>query len=128
MSNIDVSGVPAFTAWNKNLFSRFNLSFTGFVINGDAGVLSADDEEIYDSFSPAGIVVSPDKDHRGLSLDGGVTAAGTPVIHHVLDVPGGNASTAAAAVAGVITSARPPSNATDAAQFGVFRTILQVRF
>jgi hypothetical protein len=126
VSNINESGVPAFTSWNENLFKRFNLSFTGFVINGDAGILTADDESIYDSFSPAGIVISPDKDHRGMSLNGAVTPAGTPVIHHVLDVPGGNVTAAAAAVASIVTSANPPSNATDAVQFGVFRTILQV--
>lgn len=80
------------------------------------------------SFSPAGIVISPDKDRRGQSLKGGVTAAGTPVIHHVLDVPGGNATAAAMAVAGVVTAAKPPKipRGPEAVQFGVFRTILQV--
>lgn len=120
VSNIATSGVPAFQKWNRRLYSRFNLSFTGFVINGDAGVLAPDAEAIYDNFSPAGIVVSSAQDHRGPSLKGGVTAAGTPVIHHVADLPGGNVSAAAQMVADTVTHA-----SRQQPQFAVFRTILQ---
>eukprot|EP00038_Savillea_parva_P023636 m.41959 g.41959 ORF g.41959 m.41959 type:complete len:557 (+) comp6201_c0_seq1:79-1749(+) len=119
-SNITTSGVSAFQRWNTERYAQFNVSFTGFVINGDAGLLGPEGEAIYDAFSPAGIVVSPNQDYRGVGLGGGVTPRGTPVIHHVTDLPGGNATAAAIVVADIVelTPRFKP-------QFAMFRTILQ---
>jgi hypothetical protein len=120
VSNIQISGVPAFQKWNTALFAQFNLSFTGFVINGDAGPLDPMAEAIYDGFSSAGIVVSPNMDHRGTSLNGGVTVAGTPVMHHASDLPNGDVDGSAKIVAGIVLGA-----SATVPQFAMFRTILQ---
>ena len=107
--------------WNAKWFSKFDLNFTGFVINGAAGVMTAAAEAVYAGFSPAGVVYSAADDPRGGGNGGGLTKEGVPVMHHVTDLPKGIAMADAlqqvAAYAGAQAGAAPT--------FGVFRTILQ---
>eukprot|EP00041_Stephanoeca_diplocostata_P023877 m.595310 g.595310 ORF g.595310 m.595310 type:complete len:861 (+) comp22400_c0_seq6:200-2782(+) len=120
VSNIPQSGARAWIDWNTALYSRFNLSFTGFIINGDAGTVQRASEAMYDVFSPNGIVVSLNEDWRGAASRGGVTSGGTPVMHHVMDLPGGDPGTATKNVVAFV-AVQPKEHPT----FAVFRTILQ---
>ena len=119
MSNIPESGGPAWVAWNQEWFARFNLSFTGFVIQGDAGILTKDAETMYDQFSPAGIVIGNARDRADQKNDGRVTDGGTPVMHHIADLPGGDVNGSAKMVQDFVASGK------GSPVFGVFRTILQ---
>lgn len=54
------SGLPdgrgAWQQHNMGYYRQFDVSFTGFVINGNWGKLTPTDEEVYAGFSPDGIV------------------------------------------------------------------------
>ena len=39
-SNVTESGAEDWIAWNQYWYSKFDLSFTGFLINGDQGALT----------------------------------------------------------------------------------------
>jgi hypothetical protein len=67
VSNIPTSGGPDWVAWNKAWYARMNYSFTGFVINGDAGVLTPEAELMYDQFSSDGLVVTGNHDPMGMA-------------------------------------------------------------
>eukprot|EP00661_Eupelagonemidae_sp_cell13_P015996 gene15996-biopygen18756 len=41
-SNVRKSGKDAWVAWNKQWYTQFDLSFTGFLINGDRRRIAAD--------------------------------------------------------------------------------------
>lgn len=46
-------------------YRQFDLSFTGFLINGDQGPLTNASLKMYDSFSPDGVVVTTAHDPLG---------------------------------------------------------------
>ena len=112
VSNITESGAEAWTHWNKPLYSQFNMSFTGFVIQGRSGTITDSAEAMYSVFSPSGIVLSPpvDPDSRNLHAYHGM-----PIFKHVSDVTG-DPSTAANTI---LEYASPYT------KFYMFRTILQ---
>lgn len=94
------------------LYTQFNMSFTGFVIQGRSGTITDSAEAMYSTFSPSGIVLSPpaDPDSRNLHAYNGM-----PIFKHVSDV-GGDPSTAANTI---LKYASPYT------KFYMFRTILQ---
>merc|ERR1711977_740187 len=103
MGNITKSGADAWIKWNTAWYKKFDLGFTGFLINGDQGALTNDSIAIYDSFSPYGVVVSTGHDPIHPKVQGAAwtDAAGTPVIHHVTDMPA-NISAAANQVSAIV--------------------------
>jgi hypothetical protein len=124
VSGIAASGAPLWERWNSRYYAQFNLSFTGFVINGAAGAMTAAAEAMYAVFSGAGIVLSADKDRKNPhSNTGCLTDQGVPVMHHVSDLPPG---TSVGAAAGIVAQLAVHQAAHPAVpEFGVFRTILQ---
>jgi hypothetical protein len=131
-SNVTKSGAPAWTDWNTKWYSKFDLSFTGFIINGDAGLLTRESLQIYTAFSPDGVVISTDHDpHQEQTGDmyekenGGawVNAGGTPVLHHVLDLPK-NVTQGSQAIVNTIRSDERKKDMAGKPRFYVFRTIL----
>ena len=89
-SNITTSGAPDWIAWNTHWYEKFNLSFTGFLINGDAGPLTKESIAMYKSFSSSGVVVTTSHDDSVIGrLSNGYAHcdSGVPVMHHVIDLP-----------------------------------------
>ena len=135
-SNVTKSGADAWVAWNKRWYTMFDLSFTGFLINGDQGPLTNGSIAMYDSFSPYGVVVTTNHDpvpeRRGDNGAAGVDDAGTPIMHHVTDLPG-NVATAISTIAGIIKADRMKGAGEGAgeaagaagASFYILRNILQ---
>ena len=117
-------------------YEQFDLSFTGFLINGDAGPLTEQAVAIYDSFSPDGVVVttghdphfSPgapagnmyEKENGGAWCDKG----GTPVIHHVIDLPG-TVSDAAGSITKIIAADKQKLDMRGQPSFYFLRNILK---
>eukprot|EP00658_Telonema_sp_P-2_P020009 TRINITY_DN17874_c0_g1_i9.p1 TRINITY_DN17874_c0_g1~~TRINITY_DN17874_c0_g1_i9.p1 ORF type:complete len:382 (-),score=69.03 TRINITY_DN17874_c0_g1_i9:335-1480(-) len=125
-SNVTVSGADDWIAWNKVWYQKFDLTFTGFLINGDQGALNSAAFQMYDSFSPDGVVVTTGHDPTAAGkLNGAawVDGNGTAVMHHVADLPGGNASAAAAVMVELVRADR--SSFRDKPSFYIFRNILQ---
>jgi len=90
-SNVTESGVVEWVAWNKYWYDKFDLSFTGFLINGDQGPLTNASLAMYDSFSPDGVVITTNHDATPAGKVQGAAwcdAGGTPVIHHTTDLSG----------------------------------------
>ena len=107
-SNITTSGAPDWIAWNTHWYEKFNLSFTGFLINGDAGPLTKESIEMYKSFSSSGVVVTTSHDDSVIGrLSNGYAHcdSGVPVMHHVIDLPA-NVTQAAQQVAGIVRADR----------------------
>ena len=61
-SNVTTSGAKPWIEWNTEWYNKFDVTFTGFLINGDAGVLTNASLEMYRSFSPDGVVVTTNHD------------------------------------------------------------------
>lgn len=61
-SNVTKSGAQSWIDWNTKWYAKFDLSLTGFLINGDQGPLTNASLKIYDSFSPDGVVVTTNHD------------------------------------------------------------------
>eukprot|EP00946_MAST-07B_sp_MAST-7B-sp1_P003111 g3111.t1 len=93
-SNVTKSGAEPWINWNRKWYSKFDVSFTGFLINGDAGPLTNASMELYRSFSPDGVVVSTDHDPHENGYEGENGGAWSlengssllPVLHHVTDL------------------------------------------
>ena len=116
------NGGKAWIAWNKEWYEKFDLNFTGFVIEGDAPRLSNVTDAMYAAFSTAGIVTSPGKDMLPITPFGGrLTREGVPVMHHVTDLPTGISMSDALQHVASFVKGRPSGECV----FGVFRTILQ---
>ena len=47
VSHIASSGAADWARWNKDWYTRFDYSFTGFIIQGDAGMMSSVAEDMY---------------------------------------------------------------------------------
>ena len=140
-SNVTASGAPAWTAWNARWYDKFDVSFTGFLINGDAGPLTNESMAMYATFSPDGVVVTTDHDPHPTGVyekeNGGAwclptqTAAasgagGLPVVHHVVDLAGGlNASAARRQIAQIVAADRSKADMLGRPAFYVLRTILK---
>ena len=61
-SEVTKSGEAAWSKWCTAWYEQFDLTFTGFLINGDQGPLTAEALAMYDSFSPDGVVVTTGHD------------------------------------------------------------------
>lgn len=112
VSNINESGAEAWIRWNMPLYARFNMSFTGFVIQGRSGAITDSAEAMYATFSPSGMVLTPyiDPDQSNLHAYGKM-----PIFKHISDV-GGDPSAAANTI---LQYASPYT------KFYMFRTVLQ---
>ena len=128
-SNITKSGARAWIVWNTRWYSKFDVSFTGFLINGDAGPLSHQSLEMYRTFSPDGVVVSTDHDPHSSgyeSENGGAWALKgdqslLPVVHHVVDLVGPNKVDK---FRPIVVSDRSKTDMNGRPSFYVLRTIL----
>lgn len=105
-------------------YERYDLSFTGFIINGAAGHMTEEAEEMYISFSPHGGVEQQGYAPSGDSVSGGVHFAGRggrsiPMFQES-DIPSDTQS-----AADVIVSEYNRDNSDSVPQFHVYRSILQ---
>eukprot|EP01065_Artemidia_motanka_P001885 TRINITY_DN10876_c0_g1_i1.p1 TRINITY_DN10876_c0_g1~~TRINITY_DN10876_c0_g1_i1.p1 ORF type:complete len:629 (+),score=121.55 TRINITY_DN10876_c0_g1_i1:49-1935(+) len=104
-SNVTKAGDAAWKAWCTKWYNRFDVSFTGFLINGDAGHFTQQSLDMYQSFSPDGVVITTGQDPTDASKSQGrawVTAGGIPVMHHVTDLPA-SPSDAASTIASIVS-------------------------
>jgi hypothetical protein len=112
-----ISGLPAandvWVAHNSPLYKKFDIQFTGFLINGDAGPLTDEAEQMYLPFSPLGLVESVGMGPNGST--GVHLQKGTPVFQET-DLTDDVASSTEL----IVSLYRP--NTTN---FNVFRTILK---
>ena len=107
-SNVTKSGAGAWIKWNTAWYKQFDLSYTGFLINGAAGPLNNASIAMYHSFSPDGVVVTTGHDVPGMTKYQGEAwcdAEGTPVMHHIIDMPS-NLTLCAEQVAGMVAADR----------------------
>lgn len=110
-----VSGLPdgwaAWASWNKAWHRQFSMTYSGFVITGDAPQMGASDAAEYAAWAPNGMALQAfpgTTDHLAGNL---------PVVSET-DIPGGNASAAAAVIA---ASAPAPGQP---ARFHMIRSVL----
>jgi len=110
------SGLPdAEQLWLQHcmpLYNQFNISFTGFVIQGYSGKITTQAEQLYQKLSPDGWVLQTGYSPNGNSLH----LAGTSPVFVETDIPG-NPSDAANQILSHYTAGK-----TD---FQVYRSILQ---
>eukprot|EP01062_Namystynia_karyoxenos_P015563 TRINITY_DN15648_c0_g1_i2.p1 TRINITY_DN15648_c0_g1~~TRINITY_DN15648_c0_g1_i2.p1 ORF type:complete len:465 (+),score=139.35 TRINITY_DN15648_c0_g1_i2:561-1955(+) len=125
-SNVTEAGDAAWKAWCTRWYNQFNLSFTGFLINGDAGAFTDESLRLYESFSPGGVVITTGVDPTGARKHQGaawLTAGGMPVMHHVTDLPA--ATKDAAEVVKNIVRGDAAMRASGKPTFYVLRNILK---
>ena len=112
VSNISLSAAPVWRNWNIPLYQKFNMTFTGFVIQGRSGQMTEAAEDMYTHFSPDGIVLSPDVD----PVSGNLHAyKDMPIFKHISDI-GGDVDGAVKTIL---------SFASEYTKFYVFRSVLQ---
>ena len=110
------SAEKAWQQHNAALYQRFDERFTGFLLNGNAGKLTPEGEQMYQPFSGRGVV-----DELGA-----LGAAGTHMRPNNLpvfvqqDLPQGNASAAAQVIAARYNASDPNP------QFFVWRSVLRM--
>ena len=117
------SGMNTWINWNKKYYSKFDLSITGFLLNGDNDIVN-DVYDAYLQFSPKGIMVN-----RNISKYEPTVYKGMPLVVNALDIahadksiqkPGKNTSENAVNTANTILSQISSSSTNTYA----FRTIL----
>ena len=113
------SGLPpangTWAAHNAPLYAQFDVRFTGFLINGDAGAMTPAAERTYAPFSPLGVVDEFDP------VQGATTRLnGRMPVFSQRDLPGGSNATEAAATILAWYNASDPGP-----QFFVWRSVLQ---
>jgi len=109
-------GWAAWTRQNQNYFRRYDLSITGFIIDGFAPSMEQRGLDAYATFSPDGLMLSSNDKLVGLHH-------GTmPFIRHRLDL-GGSPAQAGATLAARL--AEEKNSFTGGAQFLMARTILK---
>ena len=130
------NGAPAWIQWCSAWYKQFDLSFTGFLINGDAGPLTDQAIAMYDSFSPDGVVTTTGHDPHFLpgmqgkeiyeKENGGAWCDknGTPVMHHVTDLPA-KVSDAAASITSIIAVDKKKVDMRGQPSFYFLRNILK---
>ena len=99
--------------WCTSQYSRFDMTFTGFLINGAAGGMSAEAQNLYVPFSWDGMT-----DQSGYAPSSTVPflTSGTTPVFQEQDLPGGDVKGATAAVL---------ANYKPGRSFQVYRTVLQ---
>jgi GxGYxYP putative glycoside hydrolase C-terminal domain/GxGYxYP_N second domain len=108
------SGMAAWAERCERLFARWDVSVTGFVIDGEARPLSPEGRRAYARFSPTGVGME--------SLDGFLLVAGVPMLRMTALLP----ATVAGAAATIAGALRPDLDAAPPAPtFSWFRTVLQ---
>lgn len=108
------SGMEAWAERCRRAYARWDLSVTGFVIDGEARPLSPSGRRAYARFSPAGVGME--------TLDGFLLVSGVPLLRMTALLP----STAAGAAATITAALRPDLDAAPPAPtFSWFRTVLQ---
>jgi hypothetical protein len=132
-SNITTSGAAVWQQWNEHFYGKFDVSFSGFLINGDAGVLTNESLNMYTSFSPDGVVVSTDHDPHQHDTPpcfeqnnggGWVLNQSLPVLHHVGDF-NANASANAQYLKSMVDKDATAPDMQHRSSFYVLRTILK---
>ena len=131
-SNITASGAPAWSKWNKKWYEKFDVSFSGFLINGDAGLFTNQSLEMYTEFSSSGVVISTEKDPHQTDLHtryeknngAGWTLKDMPIMHHVGDF-NANASDNAKYLKEMVNSDANQTDMQGKSSFYVLRTILK---
>jgi len=112
-------GWAAWTQYNQNYFSRYDLTITGFIIEGFAPFLTQRGFDEYAKFSPDGMMIGTGNNTFGLvGLHGGQV----PCIRHQMDL-NGTPSEAGAKVAARIAAGW--QGAAGETQFFMPRTILK---
>ena len=102
-------GWDAWTALNQKYFKKYDLSITGFVIDGHSPGMGSEGLDRYATFSPDGLV--------GQKVPGGTLHNGMPIIHMQWDVYGSPKEGAQT----ILPHLKPLSDP----QFMIFRTILK---
>ena len=130
-SNVTTSGAKPWIKWNTEWYNKFDVSFSGFLINGDAGPLTNASMNMYASFSPDGVVVTTNHDpHKGgyegenggaWTLRNDESSVQLPVMHHVTDLVDGNKVDT---IRSIITADRAKIDMRGRPSFYVLRTIL----
>jgi len=121
VSNISLSGGPVWQKWNERYYQQFDLSFTGFIINADAGTITPDVLDLYSKFSSNGIVLETSQDPNTTVFGQSWVWKDMPVLHHVADLVNGDVDKSADMVVQFVNG----QNTTSLPSFMVFRTILQ---
>lgn len=123
-SEVTKSGEAAWSKWCSAWYEQFDLSLTGFLINGDQGPLTAEALAMYNSFSPGGVVITTGHDPVDNDANGKawVDLGGTPVMHHVADLDA-NFTKAAITIQGIVAADRPKLGGQ--ATFYILRNILK---
>ena len=117
VSNITQSGAPVWTAWNEKYYTQFNISLTGFIINANAGPIMNQSYDMFQKFSPQGVVAGREQGRDWEALGDAWLHNGMPVFQHTDDLP----DDAADAVAMVTSVAQKGPKLA----FYVHRTILK---
>jgi hypothetical protein len=128
---VTTSGAAPWIKWNTEWYAKFDVSFSGFLINGDAGSLTNASMEMYRSFSPDGVVVTTNHDpHKSgyegenggaWSLPGDEGSGPLPVMHHVTDLVNGNKVDT---IRSIVMADRAKPDMQGRPSFYVLRTIL----
>lgn len=114
------SGLPSaqatWTKWCETWYARFGITWTGFLINGAAGDLSAASQSMYTPFSWDGMT-----DQTGYSPNttANPSLQGNTPVFQEWDIPGGDIDKA---VQTIISQVRAKKGDTT---FSVFRSVLQ---
>eukprot|EP00050_Salpingoeca_kvevrii_P017165 m.62488 g.62488 ORF g.62488 m.62488 type:complete len:745 (+) comp7403_c0_seq4:45-2279(+) len=106
------SGADTWIRWNQAYYQQFDISFSGFLINGDAGPLTAAALDMYTSFSYNGVTGQQDKVPPSSELHGSM-----PVFHEAADIIEPDPASCAKAVCDFVRAGK--------LQFLMFRTILR---
>ncbi len=108
------SGAEVWSAHCTEWYTRFDMSFTGFLINGASGSMTNEAERMYNSFSPFGCTEQTGyaPDGQGVHLQNGVP------FFQEWDIPGDTND----AVQTILSQDMPTSSEP---QFHVYRSILQ---
>ncbi|EGD74320.1 hypothetical protein PTSG_06330 [Salpingoeca rosetta] len=109
------SANASWIAHNIPLFRQFDMRFTGFLINGDAGAMTPEAERMYAPFSALGVV-----DELNPAQGAPTRLNGNMPVFSQQDLPSdGNATRAASIIAGRYNASNPNP------QFFVWRNVLQ---
>ena len=109
------SGLATWGAYCASAYSRWDITLTGFIIDGDAAPMSANGRRAYAHFSPDGLVAQKLPGYSGL-----IQGTDTPYLTMGADMPNGNQTTEAfERIQNVLSADKGPGP-----HFHIFRTIL----
>jgi len=112
-------GWKSWTDWNREYFHRYDLTITGFIIEGFAPFMGQRGFDSYDEFSPDGLMIQTESKSFGLV---GMHRGTLPYIRHRLDLDGSPAQAGATLINQVAGEKKAFAGGP---QFLIARTILK---